>query len=263
MVIKMTDFLLSLTPLLQTLLATLFTWGVTALGALSVFFIKKTDKNVLHVLLGCAAGVMLAASYFSLLAPAAQSALKYPTPAWIPLTVGFILGGVFLFFSDKLMERNQKIPDPTLKRTRLLIFSVTLHNLPEGMAIGVAFGAAASNQSVIAACMLALGIGLQNFPEGAAVALPLRASGASGKRAFFIGQLSGAVEPIAGLLGTLLVILTEPLMPYLLSFAAGAMVYVVVGELIPESQSNKNKGLMALFTLLGFSIMMLLDVALG
>lgn len=258
----MFNFFLSIPPPLQALIATLITWGVTALGAVSVFCFKKTSKGLLDIMLGISAGVMLAASYFSLLAPAALNAEELSIPPFIPLTLGFLSGGVFLYISDRIISKKH-LAHGTSKRTSLLIFSVTLHNIPEGMAIGVAFGAAAGYQGIIAACMLAVGIGLQNFPEGAAVALPLRAEGVSQKRAFLIGQLSGAVEPIAGVIGALLVMLMRPLMPFLLSFAAGAMIYVVIGELIPESQSNQNNSLMVLFTLMGFSVMMLLDVALG
>lgn len=267
----MLSFLSSLTPAVQALLATIFTWGVTALGAAPVLLLRKTNKTVMDSLLGMAAGVMLASSFFSLLSPAAEMSDSLGIAPWLPMITGFLGGGILLYAGDFIFDRlllraSKSNAQSSKKRTALLIFSITLHNIPEGMAVGVAFGSASlglDGATVAAACLLALGIGLQNFPEGAAVALPLRAEGYRRGKAFFIGQLSGIVEPIAGVFGALLVLSARSLLPYLLSFAAGAMIYVVVGELIPESQTNKNKSLMAIFTLLGFSVMMLLDVALS
>jgi len=257
---------------IQALLATTFTWGVTALGASIVFFFKKINKNIMDAMLGFAAGVMIAASLFSLLSPAIDMAESLNFIPWIVAFTGFFTGGLLLFAGDKVFDilekkrKNNKIKTSSFKRCVMLITSITLHNIPEGLAVGVAFGSLAyglNGATEASALMLALGIGLQNFPEGTAVAVPLRREGFSRKKAFFYGQLSGIVEPIAGFIGAILVIKVQFLLPFFLAFAAGAMIYVVVEELIPESQTNKKKDLMALFTLIGFSIMMILDVALG
>ena len=259
---------------MQALIATVFTWMVTALGAAIVVFFKKINKNVMDALLGFAAGVMIAASFWSLLEPAIEMAIDLKMKAWWISFLGFLSGGLLLFIGDKFFDlistnKNEKndLKKGSIKRSLMLIFSITLHNIPEGLAVGVSFGTLAynlgGNSSLLEACLLALGIGLQNFPEGSAVSIPLRREGFSRKKAFFFGQLSGIVEPIAGVIGAILVIKIRNLLPFLLSFAAGAMIYVVVEELIPESQTNKKKDLMALFTLIGFGIMMILDVALG
>lgn len=270
----MIDFITSLNPVIQALLATLFTYGVTAIGAALVFFFKKVNKTIMDAMLGFAAGVMIAASFWSLLNPAIEMAESLNMIAWLITFIGFFSGGVLLYISDKifnyfdntLSNENNNTKTNSFKRCIMLIFSITIHNIPEGLAVGVAFGSVVyglDGATLTSACLLALGIGLQNFPEGTAVSVPLRREGISRKKAFFFGQLSGMVEPIAGIIGALLVIKVRYLLPFLLSFAAGAMIYVVVQELIPESQTNKNKSLMALFTLIGFSIMMILDVALG
>lgn len=268
----MIDFFIGLNPVWQALIATLFTWLVTALGAALVFFFKKVNKTALDAMLGFAAGVMIAASFWSLLEPAIEMAENLKMMSWLTVFIGFFGGGLLLFFSDKLFEhfekRKTKVNEKnnSFKRCLLLISSITLHNIPEGLAVGVAFGSIAyglDGATLSAACLLALGIGLQNFPEGSAVSIPLRREGMSRGKAFWYGQLSGIVEPIAGVLGALLVLKARFLLPYLLAFAAGAMIYVVVQELIPESQSNKRKDLMALFTIIGFSVMMILDIALG
>ena len=268
----MINVFINLNPVIQAFIATLFTWSVTALGAALVFFFKKVNKNVLDAMLGFAAGVMIAASFWSLLSPAIEMAENLNMIAWLVAFVGFFSGGVLLFLGDKLYSyldkkyNTKKDTQNKMKRCMMLVFSITLHNIPEGMAVGVAFGSIAyglNGATLAAACILALGIGLQNFPEGTAVSVPLRREGFSRKKAFLWGQLSGIVEPISGVIGALLVLRVRFLLPYLLAFAAGAMIYVVVQELIPESQSNKKKDLMALFTLIGFSIMMILDVALG
>jgi len=251
----------------QALLATLFTWGITALGAALVFIFKKINKTLMDIMLGFAAGVMIAASFFSLLSPAIEMADNLNMISWLVAAFGFISGGILLFIGDKVFEKiNKKEKKHNLKRCIMLIFSITLHNIPEGLAVGVAFGSLAyglEGATLGAACLLALGIGLQNFPEGTAVSVPLLREGFTKKKAFFFGQLSGIVEPISGILGALLVIKARFLLPFLLSFAAGAMIYVVAQELIPESQTNKNKSLIAIFTLIGFSIMMIMDIALG
>lgn len=261
----MVDWFIALPHTVQALIATLFTWGVTALGAAAVFLFRSLNRNVLDAMLGFAAGVMTAASFFSLLSPALE--LAGTLGMNVPLTVltGFLGGGVLLFLGDRLWNRLDKRGGSS-RRAVMLMSSITLHNIPEGLSVGVAFGSLAygiPGATLGAACMLALGIGLQNFPEGLAVSVPLRREGASRARAFCIGQLSGAVEPIAGVVGALLVLTVQRLLPYMLSFAAGAMIYVVVAELIPESQSNERSELMAISTLAGFSVMMVLDVALG
>lgn len=267
----MFSFFLDLSPVIQALIATIFTWAVTMLGASIVFFFKEVKKGIMDALLGFSAGVMIAASFWSLLSPAIELADSMNMISWLVVFLGFFSGGLLLFLGDKLYDfiqrKNDKIKiSEKVKRSFMLVFSITLHNFPEGLVIGVAFGSLAysiEGSTLASALTLALGIGLQNFPEGSAVSLPLRRDGFSRKKAFFFGQLSGVVEPIAAVIGAILVLKIQSLLPFLLSFAAGAMIYVVVEELIPESQSNKKKDLMALFTLIGFSIMMILDVALG
>ena len=269
----MLEYILGLSPVWLALLATLFTWFVTILGASIVFFFKEVRKGIMDALLGFSAGVMIAASFWSLLSPAIEMAESMHMISWLVVFLGFFGGGLLLFFGDKVYDWYQKrankaddVRSHKLKRSLMLVFSITLHNIPEGLVIGVSFGSLAyhiEGAGLLAACTLALGIGLQNFPEGSAVSLPLRREGFSRKKAFFFGQLSGAVEPIAAVVGALLVLKIQVLLPFLLAFAAGAMIYVVVEELIPESQTNQKKDLMALFTLIGFSIMMILDVALG
>lgn len=255
----------ALVPWQQALLATLFTWGVTAAGASVVFFFKNINKNVMDAMLGFAAGVMVAASFWSLLLPAADMARTLGFSPLPVLLFGFLSGGALLFIGDNvfsILERKNACSGRK-KRSALLIFSITLHNIPEGLCVGVAFGSLAyglSGANLASACLLALGIGLQNFPEGTAVSVPLRREGASRARAFLWGQISGAVEPAAGVLGALLVMRVRTLLPFCLAFAAGAMIYVVTAELIPESQSGKKKDVMAFFTLVGFCVMMALDM---
>ncbi|MCB9313496.1 MAG: ZIP family metal transporter [Lewinellaceae bacterium] len=262
-------------PAYQALIATLFTWGVTALGAALVFFFKKMNQKVLDAMLGFAAGVMIAASFWSLLAPAIEmSAETSSLPEWAPALIGFLAGGLFLAGLDKILPhlhpglsmKEAEGPKTSLRRSVLLVLAITLHNIPEGLAIGVAFGAVAyglPSATLGAAIALAIGIGLQNFPEGTAVSVPLRREGMSRRKAFFYGQLSGIVEPVAGVAGAILVLSMQSVLPYALAFAAGAMIFVVVEELIPESQLAKNTDLATLATLAGFAVMMTLDVALG
>ena len=272
----MITILKNINPVYQTLIATLFTWSVTAIGAALVFLFKKVKKTVMDAMLGFAAGVMIAASFWSLLSPAIEMANNLNMIPWLITFIGFFSGGLLLYTGDKIFNYfEKKLSKKTnkdnsnkngIKRCLMLVFSITMHNIPEGLAVGVAFGSVIyglEGASISSAALLALGIGLQNFPEGTAVSVPLRREGISRKKAFFYGQLSGIVEPISGVLGALLVLKIRYLLPFLLSFAAGAMIYVVVQELIPESQTNKKKDLMALFTLIGFSVMMILDVALG
>lgn len=251
---------------IQALLATIFTWGITALGAGLVFFFKKINKTLLDAMLGIAAGVMIAASFFSLISPALEMADNLKMTPIISVSLGFIGGGLLLYIGDKIFNKIQSKKTDNMKRVTLLISSITLHNIPEGLAIGVAFGSVAyglDGATLSSAYLLALGIGIQNFPEGTAVSVPLLRENFSKRKAFFYGQLSAIVEPIFGFIGALLVIKIRYILPFCLSFAAGAMIYVVVQELIPESQTNENKSLMAFWTLIGFLIMMFLDVTLG
>ena len=264
----------NLSPIIQALLATCFTWGLTALGASAVFFFKSINRKVLDGMLGFAAGVMIAASYWSLLAPAIEMTEEAGGIPWIPATVGFLLGGAFLWGVDKILP-HLHIGYPTeaaeglqtsWHRSVLLVLAITLHNFPEGLAVGVAFGAAAAglpSATVAGAVALAIGIGLQNFPEGMAVSVPLRREGLSRTKSFWYGQMSGTVEPIAGVLGATAVLFITPILPYALAFAAGAMIYVVVEELIPESQLESVTDIATIGAMLGFAVMMTLDVALG
>ena len=261
-------------PALQALLAGLFTWAVTAIGAATAFWTGQVNRKLLDAMLGFSGGVMLAASYWSLLAPAIQIAEHGPLPAWVPPLVGFLLGGFALLAMDKLLPHlhlgfpleEAEGPRTSLRRVILLVIAITLHNIPEGLAVGVAFGGVIHGQhsaSLSAAIALAVGIGLQNFPEGIAVAMPLRSEGMSRWKSFWYGQLSAAVEPIAAVIGAAAVMVVVPILPYALSFAAGAMVYVVVEELIPESHRHGNVDLATVSLMIGFSVMMVLDVALG
>ena len=263
-----------LSPILQALLATLFTWSVTAIGAAMVFFFKEIRRSVLDAMLGFAAGVMIAASFWSLLAPSIELAEAMGQVAWVPESIGFLTGGLFLFAVDRFMPHlHLGFPRSEAEgvatswhRSVLLVLAITLHNIPEGLAVGVAFGAVAAgipSADLAGAVALAVGIGLQNFPEGAAVSIPLRREGFSRWKSFVYGQASGIVEPVAGVIGAAAVLAMRPILPYALAFAAGAMIYVVVEELIPESQLAKNTDLATLGCLVGFTVMMVLDVALG
>ena len=259
----MYNWFINLNYVYQALIATILTYFITLLGSAIVFFFKKINKNIMDAMLGFAAGVMTAASYFSLLAPAISSSAELNLTPWLITFIGFFAGGMLLFIADKIFN---KIFTKKNKRILMLISSITIHNIPEGMAVGIAFGSVfygISGATTLSAIMLAIGIGLQNFPEGSAVSIPLLREGMSRKKAFFYGQLSAIVEPIFGMIGAILILKLRILLPFFLSFAAGAMIYVVVSELIPESQTNEKKDLMAIFTIIGFSIMMILDVALG
>ena len=265
----------SQSPVMQAFLGTLFTWGVTGLGAAMVFFFKEIKIKLLDVMLGFAAGVMIAASYWSLLAPAiALSEEMGGVPTWLPAAVGFLLGAIFLRIADRLIPHlhlgmpmaDAEGPKTSWQRSVLLVLAITLHNIPEGLAVGVAFGAVAvgyPGASLAAAVALAIGIGIQNFPEGMAVSVPLRREGLSRWKCFMYGQFSGIVEPVFGVLGALLVVLMRPILPYALAFAAGAMIYVVIEELIPEAHEHKNIDLATMGAIVGFVVMMTLDVALG
>jgi zinc transporter, ZIP family len=261
-------------PIIQALLAGIFTWGVTALGASAVFFFKEINKRVLNGMLGFAAGVMIAASFWSLLAPAIEMSEGGPVPVWVPPAVGFLAGAIMLFIMDAVIPHlhlgspmsEREGVKTSWHRSVLLVSAITLHNIPEGLAIGVAFGAAYMNlgsATLAGAIALAVGIGIQNFPEGTAISVPLRREGFSRVKSFMYGQFSGMVEPVAAMAGAALVIVATPILPYALSFAAGAMMFVVIEELIPESQRGGNTDLATMGALLGFTVMMMLDVGLG
>lgn len=267
-----------LNPILQAFLATSFTWFLTALGAASVFLTTNLNQKLLDAMLGFAAGVMIAASFWSLLVPALDLAEVQETitgvPSWAHVAVGFSLGGLFIMIIDKILPHlhlelpvgDSEGPKTGLPRSTLLILAITLHNIPEGLAVGVAFGAVSlglPGAGMGAAISLAIGIALQNLPEGMAVAMPLRREGYSAPMSFWYGQLSAAVEPAAGVIGATFVYLAQPFLPYALSFAAGAMIFVVVEEVIPESHRRGNTDLATLCLLFGFVIMMILDIALS
>jgi ZIP family zinc transporter len=270
-------WLQGLDPIVQALFGTLFTWFLTALGAAGVFLKKDLSRKTLDTMLGFAAGVMIAASYWSLLAPAIEMSESGPVPSWVPATVGFLLGAFSLRLADRFLphlhpgmfgDSSDHIEGikTSWRRTTLLILAITLHNIPEGLAVGVAFGAVAAgfpSADLAGAVALAIGIGIQNFPEGLAVSMPLRREGLSRLRAFWYGQLSGVVEPIAGVLGAALVLIARPVLPYALAYAAGAMIFVVVEELVPESQTSGHSHAATMGAMIGFAVMMTLDVALG
>ena len=264
----------NLHPVPQALVATCFTWGLTALGASGVFFARTANRKLLDGSLGLAAGVMIAASYWSLLAPAIEMAETMGYTPWLPAAVGFLSGGALLWAIDKVLPHlhagfrveNAEGIRTTWQRSTLLILAITLHNIPEGLAVGVAFGAAAAelpSAGLAGAVALAVGIGLQNFPEGLAVSMPLRGEGMSRLKSFWYGQLSALVEPIAGVLGAATVLAVQPILPYALAFAAGAMIFVVVEEVVPEAQRSGNTDTATVGAMAGFTIMMVLDVALG
>ncbi|RKQ35488.1 ZIP family metal transporter [Oceanobacillus halophilus] len=271
----MIEYFLSLDPFLQALIGTLFTWGMTALGASLVFMTKTVNVKLLDGMMGFAGGVMIAASFWSLLSPAIEMAKGGSVPAWIPAAVGFMLGGIFLWGIDKILphlhpnasiSEAEGIQPNRRKRSTLLVLAITLHNIPEGLAIGVAFGALANGfpeASLAGAIALTIGIGIQNFPEGVAVSMPLRKLGMSRRKSFYYGQFSGMVEPVSAVIGVLAVTLMEPLLPYALSFAAGAMIFVVAEEVIPGSHEEGNRDLASMSVMIGFTVMMILDVALG
>ncbi|MBQ8234341.1 MAG: ZIP family metal transporter [Bacilli bacterium] len=254
------DWFINLNPILQSLCMTLFTWGMTLLGSSIVFFFKNVNKTLMNIMLGIASGIMLAASYFSLLSPALDMTISL-NMSWVMILLGFIAGSLLIFISDNIYSNDMD----NKKRNMMLISSITLHNIPEGLVIGVAFGSLAyglDGNTLLSCVALAIGIGLQNFPEGAAVSLPLRRDGYSRFKAFIYGQLSGVVEPIAGVLGCILVLKIRYMLPFALSLAAGAMIYVVIKELVPESQSNDKKDIISLATLFGFALMMIMDITL-
>jgi len=268
------EWLLEYNPVLLALLGGLFTWSITALGAAMVFFFKEIKPKMLNLMLGFAAGIMIAASFWSLLMPAIEMSEEQGVIAWMPAALGFLAGGAFLLSIDKILPHlHLGLPiskaegmKTSWQRSTLLVMAITLHNIPEGLAVGVAFGALANNPEIgtlAGAITLTIGIGLQNFPEGTAVSVPLRREGLSRLKAFNYGQLSGFVEPIAAIFGAYMVLTITSLLPYALSFAAGAMIFVVIEELIPESQQGNETDFSTIGAMLGFTIMMVLDVALG
>ncbi len=269
------EYFSEINPVLAALYATLFTWGLTAAGAALVFFFKSMHRGVLDAMLGFTGGVMIAASFWSLLNPAIDMSEKmYPGWSWMPAAVGFLIGALFLYGLDKLMPHlhiNFRVDESEgLKtqwhKTTLLVLAITLHNIPEGLAVGILFGAAGigmEDATIAGAVALAIGIGIQNFPEGFAVAMPLRRQGVSRRKSFWYGQLSAIVEPIFGVLGAIAVIYMQPILPFALAFAAGAMIYVVVEEVIPETQRDKYTDVAVLGFIGGFLVMMILDVSLG
>lgn len=270
----MVDWFTQFHPVLQALIATCFTWLMTAAGAAVVFPAKQLSRKMLDAMLGFAAGVMIAASCWSLLIPSIEMAAEWSIPAWMPAAVGFLVGATFLRLVDRVLphlHRGMATEDAegvktSWQRTTLLVLAITLHNIPEGLAVGVAFGAAAAgleSATLAGAIALAIGIGIQNFPEGTAVSMPLRREGFSRARSFWYGQLSGVVEPIAGVAGAALVLIARPILPYALAFAAGAMIFVVVEELVPESQTGGHSHAATWGAIIGFTVMMTLDVALG
>ncbi len=261
-------------PVAGALLATLFTWGLTAFGASCVFLFRTMRRSVMDAMLGFTGGVMVAASFWSLLAPSIAMSERMNVPGWLPASIGFAAGALFLYGLDKVLPHlhlnfetaAREGMETKLHRTTLLVLAITLHNIPEGLAVGVLFGGVAAGlpeATIGGAVALALGIGLQNFPEGMAVSMPLRRLGLSRKKSFFYGQASAAVEPVAGVVGALTVMRMQPILPYALAFAAGAMIYVVVEEVIPETQQDQNTDLATLGFIGGFIVMMVLDVALG
>jgi ZIP family zinc transporter len=269
----MIEVFAGLSPIVQALLATLFTWGLTALGAALVFGTKNVPRKLLDAMLGFAAGVMIAASFWSLLAPSIELSTEGSLPMWVPPLIGFMAGGIFLRLVDRVLPHlHPWMPlaeaegiHTSWRRSMLLISAITLHNIPEGLAVGVAFGAVAAGidgASLGAAMALAIGIGIQNFPEGTAVAMPLRREGLSRAKCFFYGQLSAVVEPVAGVIGAAAVVLARPILPYALAFAAGAMIFVVAEELVPEAKRG-SPDIAAMSLMVGFAVMMTLDVALG
>ena len=270
----MITFFEQFSPVIQALFASFFTWGMTALGAAGVFLSREISRKVLDGMLGFAAGVMIAASYWSLLAPAIEISESLGILPWLPPAIGFLLGGLVLFLIDRLLPHlHLNMPDSrtegvktTWQRSILLVLAITLHNFPEGIAVGVAFGAAGvgiPGASLAGAIALALGIGIQNFPEGLAISAPLRREGVSAGKSWWFGQLSAVVEPMGAVIGAAAVVAMRQILPYALAFAAGAMIYVVIEELIPEAEQGNNTDIATIGAMLGFVVMMVLDVALG
>ena len=264
----MFNFFINLSPIYQAFLAGFFTFSITVLGSSLVFFFKSINKNIMDIMLSISAGIMLAAAFFSLLNPAISISNELKLNTWLIIFSGFISGGILLYIGDKilnLIEKKGKTSISNLKRSIMLFSSITLHNIPEGLVLGVAYGSIIYNfnsTSIASAIALTVGIAIQNFPEGSAISLPMRRDGISRFKSFIFGAISAIVEPVFALIGAVLVLKIKVFLPFVLSFTAGAMIFVIVMELIPESQTNKRKDLMALFLMLGFSIMMILELVL-
>lgn len=259
----MINFLCDLSPLLQAIIASLLTFSLTTLGASFVFLFKKVNNKIMNYLLGASAGIMLSAAIFSLLLPAIEQAKNLKMNSIVIVSIGLLLGSVLLIIGDKISSKFITNEQNSFRRILLLVTSIVLHNIPEGLAIGVAFGSIIYNiegATLISAISLTIGIGLQNIPEGAAISIPLRKEGLSRKKAFIIGTLSGIVEPLSAILGVILVLKVKVILPILLAFAAGAMLFVIIEELIPECMNDKNKNSIGIVTLLGFILMMILEM---
>ncbi len=268
----MFEFFTNLEPWQQALAATIFTWMMTGLGAAVVFLTRDVNEKFLNAMLGFAGGVMVAASFWSLLSPAIEASSDHPIGEWFPPAIGFLLGGLFIFLFDKLIphahrnsSRGEGWKSGRHRTSTLLVFSLTLHNIPEGLAIGIAFGAALHGDAGVAAgaMTLALGIGIQNIPEGMAVSMPLRGDGMSRLKSFFYGWMSAVVEPVFAVIGVIAVSFMAPLLPYALSLAAGAMIFVVIEEVVPSTQKNGHSDIAVFTFMMGFTLMMILDVGLG
>lgn len=270
----MIETIKNLSPILQALLATIFTWGLTAIGAAAVFLFRRFSQRALDAMLGFTGGVMIAASVWSLIIPALEISAGGKLPTWLPVAIGFLAGGLFFRIIDRLIphlhlnfpvQKAEGVKTPW-HRSTLLVLAITIHNIPEGLAIGVAFGAAAAGlptATFAAAATLALGIGIQNLPEGTAISVPLHRDGMSKLKSFWYGQLSASVEPVAAVIGAAAVFIMQPILPYALAFAAGAMIFVVVEEIIPETQQNHNADISTIALMIGFVLMMSLDVSFG
>lgn len=262
MVIYMINFLANINPIILSFIAGMITFSITVLGASIVFFFKKIDKSLMDIMLSISAGIMISASFFSLLEPAIEM-----TNNWVIIFSGFIIGGITLFIGDKLLtllDKKGRKSISNLKRSIMLFSSITLHNIPEGLVIGVAYGSCLYNpDNLLSALILTIGIGIQNFPEGCAISLPMRRDGISRFKSFIVGALSAIVEPIFAVLGALLIVKIKVILPFVLSFTAGAMIFVSISELLPEVLLGKRKDLMVLFSMIGFSIMMILELVLG
>ena len=258
----MINFLANINPIILSFIAGMITFSITALGASIVFFFKKIDKSLMDIMLSISAGIMISASFFSLLEPAIEM-----TNNWVIIFSGFIIGGITLFVGDKLLtllDKKGRKSISNLKRSIMLFSSITLHNIPEGLVIGVAYGSCLYNpDNLLSALILTIGIGIQNFPEGCAISLPMRRDGISRFKSFIVGALSAIVEPIFAVLGALLIVKIKVILPFVLSFTAGAMIFVSISELLPEVLLGKRKDLMVLFSMIGFSIMMILELVLG
>lgn len=262
----MKEFFLHLNPIYQALISGIFTFSITTMGSSIVFFFKNINKSIMNVMFSISAGIMISSSLFSLLIPAIDISKELELVTWFVVFIGFISGGIILLIGDKLLNHLESCGKKSiskLRRSIMLFSSITLHNIPEGLVIGVAYGSCIYSNNLISALVLTVGIGLQNFPEGSAISLPLRSDGLSRFKSFIIGSLSALVEPIFAVIGALLVLKIRIILPFILSFTAGAMIFVSLLELLPDVLEDKRKDLMVLFIMIGFSIMMILELLLG